>query len=1859
VALLVLLLAASLAGATRSSGASPEAKGRSGPSAGAARPARTTREVVPHTAAAHGKAALESGPSVQLETPGTGNVLSGLVEVDANVTGISGASIASYEFEYSEAEAQPASWTQIAESAGSSECGSPVVEGCASTVFDTSTLNGLYNLRVVATTHEGVTYESELDDRLIANGWPVVTLADPGEFLRGEVTLSASWHTESERPPVDSSSFQVRPSSGGAWRQIAEDDVSGQAHNQGKHATAALQTDAIEPGGARALPDGYYDFRVVPRGETSSETFAAVPLRRRLIDNAPPSVTLSEPERALSGREAFLSAAASDPSPGSGVAVVRFQMRPERGQGTWISVGESASPAPAGPDVFAQRINAWALANGRYEARAVAEDRAGNRAQSSIVSGIEVANGGTGQPVAASVSGLIAPAERIGLLGTVAPGTPHEETWAYGLTGAPPAEVNGAPLTYTAEGAQLVLLHDNTQAGWQVADVLREPDGRPYELLPADEVGTLIGASHQPAGGVHVAGAMTASGEGWLWLEEESIIGAQRVGLFHRKPGGSFVLDEQATERVKDLLGAGAEVSMRLAQTVDGEAYGWLLDPQQAEREDPANPGVKERLLYGQLQGGEWTLQSARPPSQALHGGHVVSLEAGDVSGLDAGGVSGWAVFQIGRTSEPGTGLMLGRLSGGAWTYPRTGLDALDLDGAFDDPAATVEPKALEVGGNALWIGASVTLPGHGTEPLVARYDMQAGTVVDSWCTLAVANACEEPLDTDHPAAVPAATFGSGSEETALALADEYGGVEPEYVDVYANEHWVRKPAPGYGQPGLQKTTEAAFAGPEAGWLVGPNALGRWSPQAQSTGSLVPWPLPDRAPLTSVALPPNSGAQTSESGAIAVGFKGTALTYASSAGWQVYPVPPRARHVNLLGVAFVGSSSAFAVGQFGTILRWDGSRWSEDPQSLVLTDAQLNAVAFGSGEGWAVGANGTILHYDGHSWTTEEVPTKDAGLNISSVAVAGGEALAVAGGNLIIRPPGGHWESAPTTTLPAVVRHAIGQAQGSGEGHQPEDLSLVAGLPDGGAVVAGQSTLLIREAPGQPFHDAAQPLQGGAVALAPFRDGAGKLRAYVSLAPPADGQIRIPAGDGELLRESASGWEDLSRAQYAGGKINGDGAVKSDPVLAVASSPDGEHAWIAGGYDGTPDAAGRGTEQTVASRAEAWQSASIWRFDAEPSATDAPPHATSNAPPGPTSPGDVSFAFFSSPMCKEECAAASGAQPDVNLATAAKQIAGLAAQAGGPAFAMLGGNAVGPLALGAFQSGNGAADFAHLDEVLAPLGSVPLFAALGPFDRVPGHGNELEPWSNAFAGAPPPFGSGRGAGAITPLSSGAPVGEVNRYYAFDTHENGGTLRVIVLDNAAGSLEASAPGQLSWLKEQLAAAQGGPPVVAVAARPLTGASGSGREVAALLANAGVLAVFTTDGTDFSSTQPGELHELDERRLIPEHAQAGTNQIPEFEGATLGYQQAANHGVTWYLASVDTQARTIKVTAVPVIQTLALEAPRGLNVARSLTLQFEAVARRPPGSLATNAGEPTPFEGYDNYVEIPSPSCAQGSSAERSCMQPAYTFASSNAVVGQFVEATGQGSPFPKLQGGHPIPSSTSGLFCAYNAGTTTVSVTTGLLSYSLPVTVQAGGIGSPCGTVPGGAQGNVIVEHSKTSQKAPGGAPPPAAPATTPANLAPAVTLVPPPPPAAAPPAPLPTPAPPAPALSPAPLPPAVEPPFSPPGESNGTPAAIVPPATPAVEPIPPGAGGYAQSPSAAERREKARKHASQSAFKLRPLAAASPVSGGAADWFYGAVVLSATIALLLAAMALSRGPKGRPALLFNRFDQNARPRRRR
>jgi photosystem II stability/assembly factor-like uncharacterized protein len=1677
--------------------------------------------------------AVANDPTVSLEDPGT--LLKAIVPITADVTVPSGRTVTSVAFSYSPAGAD--NWTTFGV-----KTSAPYREALDTTQVP----DGEYDIRAVVTDSTNATASDVLKDRIVNNTNPgaTATLSDPGTALSGTLNLDAMVTQGSF--PIDTVAFQVSPAGQRQWKTVGTTQT----------APYAVSVDTTK------LADGQYDLRVVATDSGGNKIFSP-DITNRWIDNTPPTTSLAQPQSPLVGR-VTLSATADDA--GSGVSSVRFE-RAAHGTSSWILIGvRRATPYSI---VFDSR----SVPNGSYDLRTVATDAAGNSATSAIVSDVTIDNPATPPTTPPTTEDIVGPAHGVVLLGSIA-GSPQHETWAAGFTSAPPARVDGSRLPYTAVGNQLVLLRYLDSTGWEIVDVPRMPDGSPFQFLPANQ---------DDNSGVLVRGALTPSGEGWLWISETATDGSVRYGLFHRPAAGEpFTFDATDTAALgPGLLGptgvARFQSELTLRATPNGPV-GVLVSPGQdsapvtVTNAQGAPVQINTQLSYGVLANGSWSARTVAPlpPSYQPAAGDSLSLQLADVGGAG----SGWGALSLQTMSSHPVPLMLGRFDQTGWNYVTTGLDVLDLSGAFAQDGEAVHPTGLLSSGDVLWIGARLDNAGSGhSDFVVARYDGATGKVTDSWCTnQAASSSCIDPLDDAHPAAVPTAIFSTNGGEVALAPTNGF-------VDEFTNGEWTQ-----IATPGFKSSDSSIFSSPDDGWIAGVHALGHWQLPDNSSPMTV-WPEANRSTLTGVAAPPTAGDPWG-SGALAVGLNGTALEYDAQQGWVVTALPPHDTHLNLTAVAFSGPSSAFAVGQSGVILRWNGTEWTEDPQSISLTQNLLNSVAFGSnGQGWAVGTFGTILHYDGSTWKVEQPPTEDQAVDITSVAVSGSDVFAIAGGNLIERRANGSWAAADPSLFPD-------PAPG------PGDLRVVSGLADGGLVVAGRSVVLTRSHAGEPLQYSDQPLDGIAVAAAATRDSAGDIEPFVSVAQPAldpntltpsDDVAGYPPGDGELLRETpGGGWQDLSRAQYPGGTgLPGDGVVKSDPVLAVAPSPDGQHAWVVGGYAGTITAGGQGTAAVLPARPIGWQTASIWRFDTGPPLT--PPSLTSGGVELPGLADQVSFAFFSSPECRVQCSATQDAQPDVNLESAAQQIATFAKQDGGPAFAILGGNARGPVDPTAYQDGNGAADFAQLPSLLQLFGTVPLYAAFGPFDSVPGLQDPTEPWADAFAGSPAPFGPGPAPAGIKSAGAGGLDGGVHRYYAFDATQNGGTVRVIVLDNSAGSLDGTWPGQTAWLQQQLAGARAAAlPIIVVTAIPLgpagqPGIAEDGASVTTLLVNAGVLAIFTTN--------PGQLNQ---QFLLPDPLKFP--QIPEYEGASLGYQQSQNNGVLWDDVTVDTDARTVSVSAIPVIDSLAIKPLDGLTVARSSTLRFQGIARRPIGSLATTPAADT-FPGFDNYVTIPASGLCAG------CTPPSYTFASSKPAVGDFVVPSAPGSPVPFIdpQTGRPDQSAASGLFCGYNPGTTTITLTVGLLTYQLPVTVKSGGSGPPCGTVPNPASPPVVVTSV-------GAAPSTAAPAPP----APA--------PAAATPAPLP--------LVPVPLPaPFQSPTPAAPQPINPVPVAVVPPPATAGQPIPPG-GAAAQQPGTAPRREKARKHASQSAFTVRPAGV------DAETWFYPATAGATLFSILAAALAL-------------------------
>lgn len=131
-----------------------------------------------------------------------------------------------------------------------------------------------------------------------------------------------------------------------------------------------------------------------------------------------------------------------------------------------------------------------------------------------------------------------------------------------------------------------------------------------------------------------------------------------------------------------------------------------------------------------------------------------------------------------------------------------------------------------------------------------------------------------------------------------------------------------------------------------------------------------------------------------------VGEAGTILRR-SSKGWEVMETGP-----TLHAVRALTPNLAYAVGEFGYMMRYSGGQWGriESPTRHTLYDLWGRSET----ELYAVGDSGTVLRYDGAEWHT-----LDAGTDASLLAVArlGGDSLVVAGQEVVLRFDGSAWTS--------------------------------------------------------------------------------------------------------------------------------------------------------------------------------------------------------------------------------------------------------------------------------------------------------------------------------------------------------------------------------------------------------------------------------------------------------------------------------------------------------------------------------------------------------------------------------------------------------------------------------------------------------------------------------------------------------------------------------------------------------------------------------------------------------------------------------------------------------------------------------
>ena len=1357
------------------------------------------------------------------------------------------------------------------------------------------------------------------------------------------------------------------------------------------------------------------------------------------------------------------------------------------------------------------------------------------------------------------------------------------------MLGATPAEAGGDGSEVWGLGsgpAGPAVVRYTTAGGWVLGPPLQDESGAPLAGFELDRPQSFNG-SVQSA----LSGQLTPDGAGALL----GSLHATTQVLLTREPGNPA----NPFQQVKAVPAADLE---------PGEAlFSQSRAPLLAPLDEGGHTGAfvvptlehgttgERWVLHWEGAAREWKREAIERPSGAVEGEfHVVGIGASSPD--DA-----WLLAQIAE-----------------------GKDALFRRHTAEGEAASWRPVAFKSGGSpgepVEVDGEDIVVPGQESESVLSQaltvtergvwidgerpaakasttifYNPggEGGPSVTSWCTLERSPPNTAPCGNSLPLPLPT----GASRSIAWSGSPPYGervitGLPEGMTLRLQGEEFV----PVLGVGGEQGAGfGAAFANPTEGWL-GSEALPLHITKAPAPNRLTPWPSAFRRPLLAVAPQPGVPVGALSSQALAVGDLGEVARYEPGVGWlpeTLFGPNAKSQHPRLRAVAWPTPNRIYAVGdgqRGGELAMWlwrgETGLWEPDPAEPRNFRGNLLGIAFdpsNPARGYAVGQSGVLLRF-GKSWTQDAYPSEapcsaressnaeevrrcstwtDA--SFTSVAFAGSEAIAAYrvlprhdqnaydGGLIVNEGSGWHVDREAASMMAGRVPWAVG------------------GLPDGGAAFSASGSVFEREGAGNPWHATPTPFPGGGEpgTLTLYREG-GSLRVIAAgsapgtyraesepEAPPGSpptlpGEYPLPSSEmSALLRQTASGWSDeeheLNAARQPPGNWKDfDSVYEPDAVAAVIVDPSGSAGWAVGGTV-EPEEHGGVLDTTVVAR---------YRDGSSPPGRGAYAVASSQ-------PGVATIAVGGGAQCVAACWQRARARilPDVSLASALAR----ASSAGVQAFVYTGPR-LPDTSPNAFEGKKNAADrLSYPFELgryagIMASSTVPSYVALTPAEL--DEGLSATTFETAFEGFPAPLGK---------VGCGGCQGT---YYAV---ERGG-VRVIVLDDSS---ETRLGEQEGWLKEQLvsASAAGRPAVVAgnanLVAEVAEGNHPAASRIAAILTGAAGNSNAAASAYFFDAPEENVQQALDVAGGVP---------VPTFGSGTLGYvsfaheqSQAFNGASGFLLASVELATRSattnqarLHVSLIPNIEELALEAKDGLLLHRSQSALFAALARRPRSGNRTPRGQ---FQPDTNpYIKIPA-NCV-GATCETTAILPEYEFTSSKPEIGDFVAPNlAVSDPHAVLLAGAgetPVHDAKSGLFCAYNKGQTNVTIRTGGLEYTLPVTVQAGSVRRPCGTT--------RLKEVPVTATAPVPAPPPS-PAPAPAGTPPvSLTL----------PSPVPAPVTPAAIVVPAKAAPVAQlPPFVPlPGLTSPIFAAVPPPLPTPARPAPPSGTSTVTQPVAEQEEDE-------------------------------------------------------------------------
>jgi hypothetical protein len=1288
-----------------------------------------------------------------------------------------------------------------------------------------------------------------------------------------------------------------------------------------------------------------------------------------------------------------------------------------------------------------------------------------------------------------------------------------EEIWAYAKTGPEPLTVGGH-----AYAEQYVLLRRTGSSNWQPLPLPAAAGGE--SLAPS-------GGRGSPAEYGPFAGQATASG-GVVLLSGQNLVVRDPGGEPKLAPapkssmlGAKESLLPPQSSQTPTVPYAAIEDS----GTSGASHTGVLIAPY----DDGSSEGMSPGVLHFDGESWSREPIGSKPEMEKLEHLTALALSCAGAGSVPEGSSpqNCWllASAQVKVSGEARNMLLLYRRTGSGST---AGWQRVNVPGLLNEESKhTVSAlpqgaQMLTATAQGLWVDFKADVGSTvAHESDVSELVTQSGSevhVTGPWCH-PTGTECELSLGGDLPSVYRSFAWAGSGEDPGTRIIT---GLPDHAMLELAGGSFRYEIGPG-GADG-QAPGGAAFEPPQGeqpqeGLIadgVNPVAAPDGAGQAQAV-ALKPNPegsqlaeeaVPFRRPLYAVAQPPGTVPGRSGSPAVAVGEMGEIARYTPATGWlpeALYNSEGTAQtQTALRGVAWPEPGRIYAVGDSGTMWLWraETGLWEPDPAKPPNFIGNLQAIAFSPTDpqlGYAAGRQGALLRF-GKSWEQVPLPAELKEVNFTSITFAGGEALATF--RTLENPPGSSSQITKFETGGVAVEEvgdglhwhvdAGAAALLSQLPRTDRVLSKISGLSDSGVVAAGPGKVIERESQSGSWRFSAQPLPEAAniAALAAYRDSSGSIRALVSvdlderldpehfgsgdlqetpfgidLAPPSVageptaflGPDLLP-NSGYLLRETAAGWSDMQHDALpapSGGGFPLDSPVRPDPVLALLAGPSGESGLAVGGRTGDIE----GRVLTPGSNDVEGQTAAVQRFPAG----DASQNGRGSPATIPTRPTTANFVVGGQAACAQLCAnyAAEGLGPDAWLEHALQVANGIA------------GNSEGGLSGFLYTGGRLSSDADLEQEPSAERGEslkrdLTRYANLLGSDggQVPVYAAPSEDLTGSNAGSQP-------FSAI--LSTYLPGASGGGYYAFPSQGKTSVL-VVVLSFMHGELE---PGEESWLIGTLGSAKA--PVIVMGndslglTLPEEDASSARVTVKVAADAAAVSRILVEDGASaYFFDYPGGN--------VEGAVSYGTRTIPAFGTGTLGYvkpedefREAGSLGSSGFLlAEVETGVpapnagpNAVKVTArvVPNIGSLAIEATGGTLLQRSHVALFEALARRPSAGSAIEEGNGLELSGPDPYDKIPF--FCQGANCADQVPQE-YTFSSSNPEVGNFVahDPTSR-EPLQVLLGANqlPVPDSHSGLFCAFNPGTTTVSVTTAGLTYSLPVTVLAGSVEYPCGTVP--------------------------------------------------------------------------------------------------------------------------------------------------------------------------------------------------